>query len=148
MEPQSGDTCASPGREPGVLFEKGTSAVGATDAIDSVAPTGLDVPDDSFPGLTPGARGMSPLRGSLRNNRKGHLRRADVVRDVLRRHDEFVLAWRQVLRNPKLADVRTRLGIPGQSHRRDAIHPGHDRPRQFGGADLQTDGVSTPVVRP
>src|SRR5437762_12062034 len=45
----------APGASPGISALSSVSTVGATDSVGSFAPTGLDLKNNIFPGLTPGA---------------------------------------------------------------------------------------------
>src|SRR6266699_359362 len=46
----------APGASPGISALSSLSTVGATDSVGSFAPTGLDLKNNIFPGLTPGLR--------------------------------------------------------------------------------------------
>src|SRR5213594_2795316 len=48
----------------------------------------------------------------LRNHRKAHLLRHDVMGEVFRRNDQPVLSGGEVLRNSKLTRVRARFRVP------------------------------------
>ena len=55
----------APGASPGISALSSVSTVGATDSVGSFAPTGLDLKNNMFPGLTPGASSLSVAQSSL-----------------------------------------------------------------------------------